>query len=72
MALIDKLRDLRAAPADADLLDFLGVGPSELRWTKDGLTVGGETIPMSEARDAVLGGPIRTDEPRRAVEIKDL
>lgn len=70
MALLDKLRALRDEPADRDLADFLGAVPT---WNRESVTVGDETVPMVEARAAVLGGPIeQTPEPRRVVTIGDL
>jgi hypothetical protein len=73
VSLRDKLRELRDAPAGLDLLEFFGVGPDGLRLTPEGLTVGGESVPLAEARAVVLGGPIRTgDAPPRRITIGDL
>lgn len=74
MALLDKLRDAAAAAPDTDLLTFFGIGPGDpLRWDKDTLTVGGETVPMAEARRALAGPPVpQTPVPRRTVTIGDL
>lgn len=69
MALLDKLRALRDAPADMDLAKALGGIPA---WGKDSLTLGGETVPMSEARAALVDPIPQTPEPKRIVTIGDL
>ncbi len=74
MGLLEKLRDIRSQPADGDLLAYLGVAsPDQLQFDKDGLTVGGVTLPMREVRLAMNGGRIpQTPEPRRNILIGDL
>lgn len=74
MALLDKLRDIYAQPADADLLNYFGIDASEpLRWDARTLTVGNETVTIEAARRAMFGVvvPTNPDTPR-AVRIEDL
>jgi hypothetical protein len=74
MSLIDKLRDMQAESPDRDLLEYFGIEPgAPFAVTKDGLTVGDETISLADARLALTGGPIpQSPAPRRTVAIGDL
>lgn len=74
MALLDKLRDIYAQPADRDLLAYFGVAGDQLRWDEKTLTVGDETVTIEAARRAMFGGPVQTSAPasRRSIRIEDL
>jgi hypothetical protein len=73
MSLIDKLYAASALPPETDLLDFLGYREGDpFVISRNGLTVGGETVPIDEARLALAGGPIPASDPRRSVVIGDL
>ena len=69
MALIDKLRAMRDADPQTDLLEFFGLSSgSQLHWDEKILTVGDETIPTAEAKRIIRG-----DSPHaRTVTIGDL
>ena len=72
MSLLGKLRDAATLPPDTDLLAYLGWKPGDhFAVGRDGVTVGGETVPLADAR-AALNPPIPTAEPRRSVAIGDL
>lgn len=74
MSLIDKLRDVASYPPETDVLAFLGWQPGDpFKVTRDGLTVGAETVPLDEARLALAGGPVpQAPLPLRRVTIGDL
>jgi len=72
MTLVDKLHALASADPEADLLDFLGVGPGGLTVGPDELTVGAESVPLGLARAIVLNPPVRPTGPVRSVTIEDL
>lgn len=74
MSLVDKIRALRDAPADGDLVEFFGLRPGDrLYWSDSELTVGTDTLPMAEVLAVLRGRPIpQTPQPRRTVAIGDL
>lgn len=72
MTLLDRLRSAADQSPDMDLLAFLGHRPGDpFRLTKDGLTIGGETVPIADARLALNGGSI-PQPPARRIIIGDL
>jgi hypothetical protein len=74
MSLIDKMTEASGLPPETDLLAFLGWQPGDpFKVSRDGLTVGGETVPLDAARLALAGGAVpQTPGPRRAITIGDL
>jgi hypothetical protein len=71
MNLLDKIRRLADEPADRDLLEYFGVAPDAFKLGAGTLTVAGESVSLTDARDAVFG-PIPQSQPQRTVAIKDL
>ena len=68
-SLVERLRAIAGAPDGADLAELLGVAPGALSFSRDGITVDGETVSYADARAALA---VRRQPAGRAVRIEDL
>lgn len=73
MPLADKLRNIWAQPADADLCAYLGVPAGDVAVGPDGVRAGDESVPLEEALRLVAQPPVPvTPQPRRTIAVGDL